>query len=192
METLSTTETIKLLHSKEIPLFSLNELGSIFGIENRQTLYKKVQRLEKNKILKKLIKGKYLFLLKPTADFTMANFLYAPSYISMESALSFYSIITGFPYQITSITIKKPKEFAVDGKDYSYSQISTKLFWGWEKKEDFLIATPEKALLDYAYFAQRGLRSLDWGEIDTTRLNKNILSSWAKKFKINMSFRQKT
>lgn len=191
METLSTAKTIKLLHSKEIPLFSLNELGGILGVENRQTLYKKVQRLEKNKILKKLIKGKYLYLLKLTGDFTIANFLYQPSYVSMESALSFYSIITGFPYQITSITIKKPKEFTVDKKSYSYSQISTNLFWGWEKKEDFLIATPEKALLDYAYFAQRGLRSLDWGEIDTTRLNKDLLLFWAKKFKISMSFRQK-
>lgn len=186
METLSTAKTIKLLHAKEIPLFSLNELGGIWGVENRQTLYKKVQRLEKNKILKKLIKGKYLFLLKLTGDFTIANFLYQPSYVSMESALSFYSIITGFPYQITSITIKKPKEFTVDKKDYSYSQISTNLFWGWEKKEDFLIATPEKALLDYAYFAQRGLRSLDWGEIDTARLNKDLLLSWAKKFNIKI------
>lgn len=191
MGTLSTTKTIRLLYSKEIPLFSLNELGSIFGIENRQTLYKKVQRLEKNEILKKFIKGKYLFLLKPTGDFTIANFLYQPSYVSMESALSFYSIITGFPYQITSITIKKPKEFTVDKKGYSYSRISASLFWGWEKKEDFLIATPEKALLDYAYFAQRGLRSLDWEEIDTTGLNMDLLLSWAKKFKINMSFRQK-
>ena len=175
METLSTAETIKLLHSKEIPLFSLNELGCIWGVENRQTLYKKIQRLEKNKILKKLIKGKYLFLLKSAGDFTIANFLYQPSYVSMESALSFYSIITGFPYQITSITIKKPKEFTVDGKDYSYSRISTSLFWGWEKKENFLIATPEKALLDYVYFAQRGLRNLDWGEIDTTGLNMDLL-----------------
>jgi len=183
---LSTTKTIKLLHSKEIPLFSLNELGSIFGIENRQTLYKKVQRLEKNKILKKLIKGKYLFSLKPTGDFTMANFLYQPSYISMESALSFHSIITGFPYQITSITIKKPKEFTVNKKIYAYSQISTNLFWGWEKKEDFLIATPEKALLDYLYFAKKGLRSLDWEEIDTTELNRDLLESWAKKFNIKL------
>ena len=183
---MGTSSIIKLLNSKEIPLFSLNELGSIFGIENRQTLYKKVQRLEKNEILKKLIKGKYLFLLKEVGDFTIANFLYQPSYISMESALSFYSIITGFPHQVTSITIKKPKEFAVDGKDYSYSRISTKLFWGWERKEDFLIATPEKALLDYAYFAQRGLRSLDWGEVDTTGLDKDLLLSWAKKFNIKI------
>jgi len=188
---MGTSSIIKLLNLKEIPLFSLNELGSLFGTENRQTLYKKVQRLEKSGILKKLMKGKYRFLLKEASDFTTANFLYQPSYISMESALSFYSIITGFPYQITSITIKKPKRFTIDEKDYSYSQISADLFWGWEKKENFLIATPEKALLDYVYFAQRGLRGLDWEEIDTTGLNKDLFLSWSKKFKINVPFRQK-
>jgi predicted transcriptional regulator of viral defense system len=182
MEAISSTEIIRLLHAKETPLFSLNELGGILGVENRQTLYKKVQRLEKSKIFKKLIKGKYLFLLKPIEDFTIANFLYQPSYVSLESALSFYSIITGFPYQITSITVKKPKEFNLEEKEYSFSQISPDLFWGWEKKENFLIALPEKALLDYLYFSQKGLRNLDWAEIEATALNKDLLLSWAKKF----------
>lgn len=179
-------ETIKLLNSKGIPLFNLNELGNILGIDNRQTLYKKVQRLEKNKILKMLIKGKYLFLLKNASEFTIANFLQAPSYISMESALSFYSIMTGFPYQITSITIKKPKKISVDAKEYTYSQISADLFWGWEKKEDFLIAKPEKALFDYLYFTKKGLRRLDWREIDTSELNMDLLAFWAKKFNIKL------
>lgn len=190
---MGTSNIIKLLNSKEIPLFTLNELGNLFGTENRQTLYKKVLRLEKIGILKKLIKGKYQFLLKEAGDFTIANFLYQPSYISMESALSFHSIMTGFPHQITSITIKKSKEFEVGGREYIYSTISPDLFWGWEKKENFLVATPEKALLDYLYFAKKGLRNFDWEEIDTSNINKDILFLWAKKFniKINMSFRQK-
>lgn len=186
METLSTTEIIKRLHAKSIPLFTLSELGSILGITNRQTLYKKVQRLKASQILEELINGKYRFLLKDIGDFTIANFLRQPSYVSLESALSFYSIITGFPYEITSITIKKPQEIEVSGKIYSYSQISPDLFWGWEKKEDFLIATPEKALLDYLYFAKKGLRNVDWEEIDTTGLNKKLLSTWARKLKIKI------
>lgn len=117
-------ETIKLLNSKEIPLFSLTELGNVLGLTNRQSLYKKIARLEKRGIVKKLIKGKYLFLLKEASDFTIANFLYQPSYISLESALSFYSIIAGFSYQITSITIKKPRAIVTSEKEYAYSKIS--------------------------------------------------------------------
>ena len=180
MVTLSISQIVKKLSLKSIPFFSLNELGGILAINNRQTLYKRIQRLTRNKILQKLIKGKYYFTLKAVDDFSMANFLYQPSYISMQSALSFHSIMTGFSYQITSIGIKKSKNYIIDGKDFIYSKIDPKLFWGWEKKADFLIARPEKALLDYVYFASKGLANLDWEEIDITRLEKKILLKWAK------------
>lgn len=186
METSSISGIIRKLASKEIPLFSLNELGNILAIDNHQTLYKRVDRLIKSKILQKLIKGKYYFTLNNVNDFTMANFLYQPSYISMQSALSFHSIMTGFSYQITSISIKKPKNFVINEKDFTYSKINPKLFWGWEKKENFLIAKPEKALLDYLYFASKGLINLDWEEIDTSKLEMDLLASWAKKFNIKL------
>ena len=105
-----------------------------------------------------------------------------PSYVSLQSALSFHNIITAFSYQITGITIKKSKHLLINEKDYSYSKIDTKLFWGFEKKEDFLIATPEKALLDYVYFASKGLVNLDWDEIDMTNLDKKLLLKWARMY----------
>ena len=46
-------------------------------------------------------------MFSSTNDFLLANFLYQPSYISLESALSFFGIVTGFAYQITSLTTKK-------------------------------------------------------------------------------------
>ena len=182
METLTITEIIRKISSKNIPLFSLNELGGILGVDNRQSLYKRIDRLTKAKILEKLIKGKYYFSLNNVNDFTMANFLYQPSYISMQSALSFHSIMTGFSYQITSISIRKPKIIEIDEKDFVYSKITPKLFWGWEKKEDFLIATAEKALLDYVYFASKGLANLDWEEIDLKKIDKRLLLKWAEKY----------
>lgn len=181
MESLSISKIIKKLSLKRIPLFSLNELGGIFA-GNRQSLYKRIQRLNKSEILEKLIKGKYLFTLKNIDDFTIANFLYQPSYISMQSALSFYNIMTGFSYQITSISIKKTKKITINEKDFVYSKISPNLYWGFEKKEDFLIARPEKALLDYIYFASKGLASLDWDDIGIETLDKNLLLEWSLKY----------
>lgn len=182
METLTITQIIRRLSSKSIPLFSLDELGGILGVGNRQSLYKRIDRLTKAKILEKLIKGKYYFSLNKVNDFTMANFLYQPSYISLQSALSFHSIMTGFSYQITSISVRKPKNFIIDKKDFIYSKITPKLFWGWEKKEDFLMAKPEKALLDYVYFASKGLANVDWEEIDISKLDKKLLLTWALKY----------
>ena len=120
MKTLTLSGIIKQLALKTIPFFSLNELGGILAINNRQTLYKRIQRLIKNKIFHQLIKGKYYFTLKEVNDFTLANFLYQPSYISLQSALSFHGLMTGFPYQITSITAKKPKQLQIGEKDFNY------------------------------------------------------------------------
>src|SRR3989338_10301229 len=105
MET-STPEIIKILREKNISLFSLADFGRLFKISNQQTLYKKIKRLEKNGFAEKLVKGKYLFSFGEASDYKIANYLYSPSYISLESALSFYGIITGFTYMVTSIAVK--------------------------------------------------------------------------------------
>ncbi len=183
METYSTIEIIRLLKDKQIGLFSLTDFERLFNINNNNTLYKKIARLEKKKLIKKLIKGKYYFLFNTTNDFTTANYLYQPSYLSLESALSFYGIITGFPYKITSITTKKSRAFDIDHKEFQYSQIAANLFWGYEKKDDFLIAEKEKAFLDYLYFYLKGLRNLDWREFDLKEIDKRRLINYSRRFK---------
>jgi len=187
MQTYSTTDIIRLLQTKQLSLITLNDFGKLFNIDNRQSLYKKIARLEKSQIVQKLIKGKYHFLFNPTNDYVIANFLYQPSYVSLESALSFYGIITGFPYQITSISIKPTKSIEINLKDslekkeFRYSQIENSLFWGYEKQEDFLIAQKEKALLDYIYFGIKGLRNINLDEMDLSEINKSKLASYTKK-----------
>ena len=180
-ETYSATGIIKLLQAKELSLLTLNDFSKLFNIDNRQTLYKKIARLEKAQIIQKLIKGKYRFLFQPADDFTLANFIYQPSYVSLESALSFYGIITGFPYRITSISIKPTKLIEVGQKEYIYSQIEKSLFWGYTKLDNFLIAEKEKALLDYIYFGIKGLRNLSFDEMDFSEIDKNKLTGYTKK-----------
>ncbi len=183
MESYNLAKIIHILREKEISLFTLDDFARIFNIKNENTLYKKIQRLEKKKIIKKLIKGKYYFIFNQPDDFIIANFLYYPSYISLESALSFYGIMTGFPYQITSISIKKAKKIIVDNKEFSYSKIKNDLYWGFEKKDKFIIAEPEKALLDYLYFASKGLTNLDFDDFDLKTINKKKLFLYASRFK---------
>lgn len=184
MEPYSTTDIIKTLEEKNISLFTLADFGRLFGLENRQTLYKKIQRLEKAGVIQKLIKGKYYYCFNPGPVFRTANFLYSPSYISLESALSFYSIITGFPYQITSITTRKSKLVTADNREFQYSRITDKLFWGYEAKENFLIAEKEKALLDYIYFGSKGLRETIFDEMDFSQIDKKKLFVYAKRMSI--------
>jgi len=185
MRTYSMTDTIKLFKEREIDLFTLDDFGRLLDIKNQNTIYKKIQRLEKKAIVRKLIKGKYWFSLNRFNDFKTANFLFQPSYISLESALSFYGIITGFTYKITSLTTNKPRSFIFDEKDFFYSHINPNFFWGYEKKEDFLIAEKEKALLDFLYFHTKGLRTFDKEEMDFSEIDSKKLIIYGKKFKNN-------
>lgn len=151
---------ISLLKEKNITLFKSDDLKKVFKIKSDNTLKKLLFRLKKAKVVKRLIRNKYLFLPleEKAVDFQIANFLVSPSYISLESALSFYGLIDQFPYRISSITIKKSREFKIDQKLFVYAKIKKEYFKDFIKLDNFLMATREKALFDYLYFIYKGLR----------------------------------
>lgn len=153
METYKITqvEFIRALREKNISLFNSQDLKKIFKVKSDNTLKHLIKRLRKASIIKRLARGKYLFLhsTKSPSDFALANFLKIPSYISLESALSYYGIIEQFPYRIFSLTLNKPAEIKIDGKIFSYSKIKKDYFKDYIKIDDFVIASKEKAIFDY-------------------------------------------
>ena len=95
---------------------------------------------------------------KQVPDFTryVANCIYAPSYISLHSALSFYGMIPEEVFTITSVTTLKTAKFENDFGTYTYQNVKIPLFFGYMPKmmpnqRALLFATPEKALLDLLY-----------------------------------------
>ncbi len=120
-----------------------------------------LSRWEKEGKLIRLRQGYYTFpALKQHVDapFYFANKIYAPSYISLESALSFYGMIVEGVIQITSTTTRKTKTFHNPFGTYIYRSIKPQLMFGYSMEQsaistnwNTLIALPEKALLDFLY-----------------------------------------
>ena len=86
----------------------------------------------------------------------VANRIYAPSYISLHSALSFYGMIPEEVVQLTSVTTLKTAKFENPFGVFHYQNVKTPLYFGYEVKtmqngRRLLFATPEKALLDLLY-----------------------------------------
>ena len=86
----------------------------------------------------------------------VANRIYAPSYISLHSALSFYGMIPEEVVQLTSVTTLKTAKFNNAFGSFHYCNVKPKLYFGYEIKlmrdrRGVLFATPEKALLDLLY-----------------------------------------
>lgn len=166
MSSISTIKTVSSLKELGVKMVTSSLLSKVLETTNKNTIYKLIQRLEKYKLIEKLIKGKYLLSGTNVSDFEKANMILAPSYISLESALSFYGILSQFTYSITSVTTQKSKKYEVSGKQYEFTKIQKDNFRDYIKKDNFLIATPEKALIDLIYLASKKLRKIDFTDLD--------------------------
>jgi len=96
------------------------------------------------------------YLQQPDYARYFAGKIYAPSYISLHTALSFYGIIPETVVEITSVTTQKTCRYENAFGQFSYQTIRPKLFWGFEPKtmrdgKQYMMATPEKAIIDLLY-----------------------------------------
>ena len=118
---------------------------------------KKVIWLEKNGYIIRLKRGLYVvnpeYTGKRLSNELIANHLYAPSYVSMSTALRYYGLIPEAVYVNQSMTVKHSRSFQTHVGNYDYKCISREAFAVGVKTERvadyaFLIASPEKALCD--------------------------------------------
>ena len=116
----------------------------------------------------------------------LVNVLRPRSYISLESALVERGIITQSPSILTCVTPSYPQSFRSKSVSIVYRKISSELYWGFEEKatryNKYLIAEPEKALLDWIYLnRQEGLPTpLD--ELQLQFLTPAKLRDYAQRF----------
>lgn len=182
MESYKRAELVKKIYDSQLVLFTTSMLKTLLEIKKGNTFLVVLRDLVESGILKRLEKGKYLLSDKPLDNFVLANFLYQPSFVSLETALNFYGILSQFPYEVTSVTLKKKKEKIIDKKVFLYLHLKPSLYWGYQKKEGFLIAEPEKAVLDQLYFVSCGWRRINFDELDFNQMNKKKLFIYAKRF----------
>lgn len=87
----------------------------------------------------------------------IANHIYGPSYVSMESALRYYGLIPESVSEVRSITTKRSRGFENSISRFKYINSNDKYYpIGINQKimndYSFLIASPEKALCDLLAF----------------------------------------
>ncbi len=181
---------VKKIYSSKFTLFTLKTLGDILEIEKKSSLFSVLKRLVEAGVIVRIEKNKYLLKDAEIDDFSLANFLYGPSYVSFESALNFFGILLQFPYQISSATLKKTIEKQFGGKVFAYTRLKKELFFGYEKKENFLIALPEKALLDQLYLVAKGQKTIDFDELDLVGISKTKFKNFLEKYPKTRQFKK--
>ena len=120
--------------------------------------YNKISAMEKKGDLIRLKQG--MFVAHPNltgqrlSEMLVANSLYGPSYISLQSALRYYGLIPEFVFTTCSMTMKPYQIFYNSLGRFEYVHICKEAFPIGVKEITFndgysvLIATPEKALCD--------------------------------------------
>jgi hypothetical protein len=88
--------------------------------------------------------------------FVIANHLVRPSYVSLQSALSFYGSIPEAVPVTTSVTTGRPVEFSTPLGDFVFRHFQIPMFRDFDVLEPSVnqpafIASPEKALIDLLY-----------------------------------------
>lgn len=147
------------------------ELFGLFSIQDIRKMvpdfyFKNLNHWQQKNYLIKLKNGWYCFpefLRHNKANWLIANSIYQPSYISLETILSFYGLIPEATFTTTSVTTLKTMAYRAVVGDLYYYTIKPTLYFGYRFlpfmsqepaypfNRQLRIAELEKAILDFFY-----------------------------------------
>lgn len=146
--------------------------------------YSKVKRFLAEEKLLHIRRGLYcitenLGYLRKPHPFEMAQYIYGPSYISLESALSYHQLIPETVYTTTSVTGKRAKDFNTPLGIFSYSHLPIENLYievemVKENAYTFFIAKPWKAICDYIFCYKKNWNSLK-PLLESLRMDSDLL-----------------
>lgn len=164
----------------------------------------KIHSLLKKGILQSIRKG--LYIAGPAINegkkpepFLVANHIVGPSYVSLETALSYHGLIPERVYEVASMTTKAARKFSTPLGSFTYTKLPLPYYaYGIDSvkladNQYALIASPEKALFDKIVTTSgvlfRSKKSVLEYLVDNLRvdedmlrkLNTKIMSTWLDK-----------
>ena len=116
----------------------------------------------------------------------LVNVLRPESYISLESVMVEKGITSQSPSVLTCVTPGYPQSFRTKSVGIVYRKISSDLYWGYEHKatryNNYLIAEPEKALLDWIYLTRQEGLPTPLDELQLQFLSAAKLRKYSERF----------
>jgi len=124
-------------------------------------------------------------------EWLAANLIYAPSYVSLHTALSWYNLIPEMIAPTTSVSTRKTNRFSTPIGEFDYHRIKPELFGFGYLLEDMdsykgernnsrkiMVATPQKAILDFFYInnfysSEKDMEDLRLNDIELTKIINN-------------------
>lgn len=165
---MKTAEFNELLHSKRISVFTLSDASRLIGKPRRYaSLF-----LSRDKAVK--MAGRGLYYTGDATEYEVASATLVPSYISLISALRFHNLTEQIPNIMYLVSYKRHRPLPdIDGYRLEFIAVKKSMFYGYEKSDGAMVATPEKAVLDMLYlrrFIEYADEAIESGKVDKKRL----------------------
>lgn len=158
------------IYNSKNTVFSIKDIALLWGESDRKLVKMRVYRYVKTGKLRSIRKGLYVKDKNYNKN-ELATKIYIPSYISFETILG-RAGVTFQNYSQIFVASYLTREVIVEEQTYSYRKIKELVLTnniGIEHKDNFSIATPERAFLDMVYlnkdFHFDNLSILDWDKI---------------------------
>ena len=158
-----------LMRSKKT-VFTFKGLVLLWGETNSDFVKKKIYRYIKLDKMNSIRKGIYS-KDKNYDKYELATKIYTPSYISFETVLGAAGVTFQLYGQIF-VASYQTKEIECDGQKYSFHKIKDEILTnqaGIESRENYSIASPERAFLDVIYIYKDyhfdNLSPLNWAKV---------------------------
>ena len=185
-------ELLKFTVDSKVQIFSIEDLMKIFPDEKEESMARSVYNWIVTKKIIRLKRGIYQISYpekKIIPDMYVANRLYSPSYVSMETILSMHGIIPEIAMSVTSVTTKATRRFKNIYGSFSYRTVKKEYFTGYyllkERGFEILAAEPEKAVIDFLYL--NNLSRIDRADKGSMRrLSKRSLRKYADLMEVNI------
>lgn len=142
------------------PIFTTHELVTLSG-KSRPTVTQCLTRLAEQGLLTKITRGLWAEPMnEPLSPFEIIPYLFPRQrvYVSFISALHLHGIVEQIPQVITLASLLHTRILRTKAGVFSIHQIAPAFFDGfdWYKGDgSFLVAEPEKALVDSLYLSSR-------------------------------------
>jgi len=175
---------LDLVESHDVGVFTPLDFERLMGLK-RKAAQALLGRFVRVGAVLKLRNGYYVPKSKKPSEYMISNRIYQPSYVSFETALSHHGMIPETVYSVTAATTKATRTFNVLGVAYVYHNIKKSAYTGYSPTRmnsgTVLLASPEKALVDYLYFVHRGKKALN-DRLQVGKVDKKTAYGYSRLF----------
>lgn len=153
------SDAIDLIQNSKSMIFTTREFSTLANISMTFASHM-LRRLAVKKRILRIFQGLWAVPNPSFNAYQVVPFLTRPhlAAVSLLSALQLHGMIEQIPQVIFVVSTSPTRKIHTPVGDYSLHQITPKLFDGYEmysQENHFLLATPEKALVDCLYFSCR-------------------------------------